>query len=618
MSMRAYVFGLSFLLVTRVASGQLRVESRYKAGDLEVADTGDYVSVIVGYKTRAAMAKFGDRRVLRNVKKFERMNAVAMQIPVSELHSLHNDTDVAYVEEDTIVHLFTEEVPWGIPAIQADTPIISRPNLDNDCFKICIVDSGLLVRHPDIVSPSVRSKFAALHPCYALPHTDHLLYVFILYQPYKPAFLNVEGSEIDLPDNVRWDQPIDSHGTHVSGIILAQGGNNEGIVGVIPNNQNICVLVARAFGDDPLVGTRMSATNLAVEWCADNGARVINMSLGGGGDSETGRDLMQKVTAEGILVVAAAGNEGNSSLKYPASYGEVMAVSAVDHTLQLASFSQFNSEVNIAAPGVYINSTIPTFKVFKDADDVSSAGYGAFFLGYSPLVNDPIKANLIDCNKGYWSCHGAEGKVCLIERGDNTFASKVVNCQNGGGIAAIIYNDDRHDGFIAGNLGRVGAVEIPVVEVERGNALDLRTAASVLIDPGVPSYETVEGTSAAAAFVSGVAARIWAARPMCTNHQVREALERSALDLGSPGRDDQYGHGLVQAKAAYLYLISLPAPCGDGSVSGQVQTQALSISSTLLPRTITRADKTEFIINSRGRSRGGWRERRNLKGSNPS
>ncbi len=79
-------------------------------------------------------------------------------------------------------------------------------------------------------------------------------------------------------------------------------------------------------------------------------------------------------------------------------------MSAVDRTLRQAPFSQFNSEVNIAAPGVYINSTIPAFKVFKDADDVSSKGFGAFFLGYSPLVSDPIKADLIDCHKGYLTC----------------------------------------------------------------------------------------------------------------------------------------------------------------------------------------------------------------------
>jgi hypothetical protein len=100
------------------------------------------------------VAKFDGRWALSNVRQFERINAAAVQIPVSELDSLHNDSDVAYVEEDTMMHLFAEEVSWGISAVQADT-WIPRPSSDNDCFKICIVDSGLLVRHPDIVSPLV-------------------------------------------------------------------------------------------------------------------------------------------------------------------------------------------------------------------------------------------------------------------------------------------------------------------------------------------------------------------------------------------------------------------------------------------------------------------------------
>jgi hypothetical protein len=173
-NMRAFIFGVCFLLVSRFADGQL--QSRSEGGGLEFDDDDNYVSVIVGYKTRAAMANFGpdDRRVLRNVRQFERMDAVTMQIPVSELDSLQNDPDVAYVEEDTMVHLFAEERSWGIPAIQADTTSIPSPNSDNDCFKICIIDSGLLVRHPDIVSPFVRSLRLSIL-LFALP--DNLSFI---------------------------------------------------------------------------------------------------------------------------------------------------------------------------------------------------------------------------------------------------------------------------------------------------------------------------------------------------------------------------------------------------------------------------------------------------------
>jgi serine protease len=298
-----------------------------------------------------------------------------------------------------------------------------------------------------------------------------------------------------------------------------------------------------------------------------------------------------------------------------------MSVAAVDISLQRASFSQTNNQVDIAAPGVNINSTIPAFKVFKNGESVNNRGYDATFLGYSPLVNVPIEANLIDCFKAYITCAGAEGKVCLIERGDNTFQNKALNCQNGGGIAAIVYDNDRNTGIIGGNLGTAGAVNIPVVEIERVNALELRIASSVLIDPGVPSYITVEGTSAAAPFVSGVAARIWAARPLCTNLEVRQALEGSALDLGTAGKDDQYGHGLVQAKAAYLFLLGLPAPCGDRAelvrlTSTQAPATAPVLSPTLIRKSVSNTVKGNFKISDNGRNRGSGRERV-LKGSGP-
>jgi hypothetical protein len=153
MHMRAVICGVCFLLVFRLADGRLQSQSNGRG--LEFDDDDDSVNVIVGYKNRAAMPNFEVKRPLSNVKKFERTNAVAMQIPVSELDSLQNDPDVAYIEEDSIVHLFAEKISWGIPAIQAGITIIPRPNMTNDCFKICIVDSGLLVRHPDIVSPFV-------------------------------------------------------------------------------------------------------------------------------------------------------------------------------------------------------------------------------------------------------------------------------------------------------------------------------------------------------------------------------------------------------------------------------------------------------------------------------
>ena len=82
------------------------------------------------------------------------------------------------------------------------------------------------------------------------------------------------------------------------------------------------------------------------------------MSLGGGGPSSTERDAFQTFFDDGILIVAAAGNGGSSSYFYPASYSSVMSVAATDSNNAKAWFSQYNDEIDIAAPGVDVVSTV--------------------------------------------------------------------------------------------------------------------------------------------------------------------------------------------------------------------------------------------------------------------
>jgi hypothetical protein len=94
---------------------------------------------------------------------FRRTNAVSMQIPASEVNSLRSTTGISFVEYDAKAFMHEDEIvttratqetnlPWGLAAIQANSKKIPLPLPSSDCFKICIVDSGLLVEHPDIVS----------------------------------------------------------------------------------------------------------------------------------------------------------------------------------------------------------------------------------------------------------------------------------------------------------------------------------------------------------------------------------------------------------------------------------------------------------------------------------
>ena len=93
-----------------------------------------------------------------------------------------------------------------------------------------------------------------------------------------------------------------------------------------------------------------------ITWVNQRGAKMISMSLGGSG-SATLQSAVTNATNNGSLMIAAAGNSGNSTVSYPAGYAEVVSVAATDSNDQRASFSQFNADVEIAAPGVNITST---------------------------------------------------------------------------------------------------------------------------------------------------------------------------------------------------------------------------------------------------------------------
>jgi len=322
-------------------------------------------------------------------------------------------------------------------------------------------------------------------------------------------------------------------------------------------------MVARVFDEPPNQRADTSTTTKAAEWCADNGAKVINMSLGGDDFSKTGEQIYKSLEADGVLVVAAGGNGGNNDVSYPAGYDSVMAVASVDEGLVRSSFSQYNSKIDISAPGSYVLST--TAKVFMR--DGGGRQYSSSLLGFSP-VPAPIQSGaLFHCGlaKSENDCNGANGKICLIERGGSTFKKKADNCEKAGGIAAIVYNQENFAGVVSGSLTDAYGGFIPVYGLARDDGLVLKEGNNVWveIDASVPGYEFKSGTSMAAPHVAGTAARMWAARRQCTRAQIREALEVKALDRGATGRDNEYGHGVVQAVEAYRYLQDLPPPCGD-------------------------------------------------------
>ena len=145
------------------------------------------------------------------------------------------------------------------------------------------------------------------------------------------------------------------HGTHVAGIAGAETDNGEGIAGISDSD----LLFARAL-DESGSGSFSDIAD-AVEYATNEGADIINMSLGGSSGSSTLKNAVEYAYNNGVYIAASAGNSGpcTDCVGYPAAYSECVAVSALDSSESLASYSSTGSEVELAAPGSSVLSTYP-------------------------------------------------------------------------------------------------------------------------------------------------------------------------------------------------------------------------------------------------------------------
>jgi serine protease len=136
------------------------------------------------------------------------------------------------------------------------------------------------------------------------------------------------------------------HGTHVAGTIAQVTNNAEGVAGVAFEATLMPVKVLDHFGSG-----NTAAISDAIRWAADHGAKVINMSLGGGGRSMVMAHAVDYARAKGVVVVCAAGNGGRGVVEFPAAYPGAVAVGAVGPTGARAPYSSWGKELDVAAPG---------------------------------------------------------------------------------------------------------------------------------------------------------------------------------------------------------------------------------------------------------------------------
>jgi subtilisin len=143
------------------------------------------------------------------------------------------------------------------------------------------------------------------------------------------------------------------HGTHCAGTIAASI-NGRGVVGVAPSASLFAVKVLSNSGSG-----QWSSLIAGIDWCIKNGMRVLSMSMGGYTAPTALQLICDAAFQKGLLLVGAAGNDPNRSVIYPARYGSVIAVAAIDSANNVAPFSAHGPEVELCAPGVNVLSTLP-------------------------------------------------------------------------------------------------------------------------------------------------------------------------------------------------------------------------------------------------------------------
>jgi subtilisin/minor extracellular protease Epr len=284
--------------------------------------TAGAVPVIIGFKDKAHPEIVQPLGKVTHSYKY--IPAVAADLSEQAIENMKKNDKIAYIEPDYEVRALEETVPWGIARIGA--PSIHTNGNKGDGINIAIIDTGINYNHPD------------LHDNYVAGHD----------------FVNNDEDPID--DN--------GHGTHCAGIIAAID-NDIGVIGVAPEANLYSLKILDSTGSG-------SSSNLiaAIDWAIQtrydqnpsNNIQIISMSLGSDNGVTALESACSKAYDSGILLVAAAGNDGNKggsgdSVDYPGAYSSVIAVAATDSMDKRASFSSTGPAVELAAPGVNIYST---------------------------------------------------------------------------------------------------------------------------------------------------------------------------------------------------------------------------------------------------------------------
>ena len=451
-------------------------------------------------------------------------HSIAAELSISAVKALRNSPDVEFVEVDSQRHLmaaYNDDV--GDPATTQLTPYSiyqSQANLLNlqPGMKVCIIDSGIAGSNGE--TGGLNNDF---------------------------EWANITGSNDSGTGS--WNADGGPHGTHVAGTVGA-ADNGFGVVGMAPG---VAMHIVKVFNN---AGWGYSSDLAhAADKCTEAGANIITMSLGGGAANSTEENAFDTFTNNGGLVLAAAGNDGNATRSYPAGYDSVMMIGGNNSDNGRYEASQYPSCnaaktdcVEATAGGLNVLSTYPSDGATVAALTADSSGFTSTAMENTGNVS----GSTFNMGTAESTNSGANGKICVIDRGNISFHDKVKNCEDSGGIGAVIINNVA--GVLQGTLGTTNTTTIPAVGAALEDRSALTGASTAAISIGLGDYGLMSGTSMATPGVAGVAALVWSNHQTCTGSEIREVLKATAFDAGDPGHDVYYGNGIVKAKDASDYI----------------------------------------------------------------
>ncbi|MGN7310215.1 S8 family peptidase [Alkalicoccobacillus gibsonii] len=243
------------------------------------------------------------------IDEYDYIDVLAVELDPEDVDALSEEAGISFIEEDIELSI-QQTVPWGITRVQA--PAVHNRGVTGSGVRVAILDSGIST------------------------HSDLTIRGGVSFVPGEPTTADLNG-----------------HGTHVAGTVAALN-NSIGVIGVAPSADLYAVKVLGANGRGSVSGIAQG-----LEWAAANNMHIANMSLGSDAPSTTLERAVNYATSQGVLVIAATGNNGSGSVGYPARYANAMAVGATDQNNRRANFSQYGTGIDIVAPGVNVQSTYP-------------------------------------------------------------------------------------------------------------------------------------------------------------------------------------------------------------------------------------------------------------------